>query len=90
MAAEKDVSLESNPDYSRREMEFIASQEKVVHLDDVLLRRSMLAMLGHVTRAALEEVANVLARPLGWDGARVDAEVARCAGILKEEHQVEL
>ncbi len=90
MSAGHDVTLSSNPDYTRRELEFIVMHEKVIHLDDVLLRRSMLAMLGHVTRATLNEVAGVLAGALEWNQDRLDDEVARCASILREAHQVQL
>ncbi|HET6846052.1 MAG TPA: glycerol-3-phosphate dehydrogenase/oxidase [Anaerolineales bacterium] len=85
-----DIALKSNPDYSRREVEYIALREKVVHLDDFLLRRSMLAMLGNVTRATLGEVALALAEVLHWDRDRVAAEVARCMDILRDKHQVQL
>jgi glycerol-3-phosphate dehydrogenase len=90
MAGGKDAPLASLPDYSHREFEFIATNEKVVHLDDVLLRRSLLAMLGRATGQAIEEVAQVLAGPLGWDPGRQQAELARTREILKNRHQVDL
>ena len=49
-----DASLQSLPSYSRREIAFLAQCEKVVHLDDLLLRRSMLAMLGRNDLALAE------------------------------------
>ncbi|MFN8460716.1 MAG: glycerol-3-phosphate dehydrogenase C-terminal domain-containing protein [Anaerolineales bacterium] len=45
-----DSALESLPDYSFREIAYLVQHEKIVHLDDFLLRRSMLAMLGRLTR----------------------------------------
>jgi glycerol-3-phosphate dehydrogenase len=87
---EPDIALQSNPDYSRREIEYIAVREKVVHLDDFLLRRSMLAMLGKTTRATLEEVASTLGGVLYWERDRVAAEIARCEEILRDKHQVRL
>ena len=42
-----------------REIIFLAQHEKICHLDDFLLRRSMLAMLGHVTREKMDELADV-------------------------------
>jgi glycerol-3-phosphate dehydrogenase len=85
-----DTGLQAIREYSRRELEFLGAREKIVHLDDLLLRRSMLAMLGYVTRDTLSEAAIALAGPLGWDALRVDAEVSRCAGILLERHHVDL
>ena len=90
MASGDDSLLDSLPGYSRREIEFISAQEKVVHLDDVLLRRSMLAMLGRVTREAMIEIADVLAGPLMWDARRKEFEIARTLGILKDRHQSDL
>ena len=65
--------------------------EKVVHLDDVLLRRSMLAMLGHVTRATLKEVAvrtGRHARLGSLSASRLRWRVA--LNILQDKHQVQL
>ncbi len=85
-----DASLKSLPSYSRRELAFLAQCEKVIHLDDLLLRRSMLAMLGHVTRPALDEVADALAEALNWTPQQRQEEVARTLDILREEHAVTL
>ena len=52
-----DFIFRSLPDYTLREILFLAQHEKICHLDDFLLRRSMLAMLGRVTGEAIEEVA---------------------------------
>lgn len=81
-----DSPLKTVPDYSHREIRFIAEHEKAVHLDDVLLRRSLLAMLGRVTREAVEEVASVLADPLQWSDAQRAVEVERCLGLLRDRH----
>src|SRR6185369_12627192 len=61
-----DYVLRSMPDYSRREITFLIQHEKICHLDDFLLRRSMLAMLGHVTRDMVDELSGVFANILGW------------------------
>lgn len=90
LAGGKDGPLAALPTYSRREIAFLAEHEKVVHLDDVLLRRSTLAMLGHVTRAAITEIADALAASLNWDPPKKQAEVGRTLRILKERHQVKL
>ncbi|HEX8990643.1 MAG TPA: glycerol-3-phosphate dehydrogenase C-terminal domain-containing protein, partial [Anaerolineales bacterium] len=85
-----DAALESLPSYSRREIAFLAQCEKVVHLDDLLLRRSMLAMLGRLTRPALEEIAGALAESLDWSPPQQKDEVARTLDILRDKHGVEL
>ena len=86
----QDAQLRSLPNYSRREIGFIAQHEKIVHLDDFLLRRSMLAMLGRLTRTTVEEIADALAEFMNWDGKRKNAEVARALEILAERHAVRL
>jgi glycerol-3-phosphate dehydrogenase len=83
-----DVPLESLPDYSRREIMFLAQYEKVSHLDDVLLRRTMVAMLGKLTRAALAEIADVVQEALGWSLEQKNAEVERTLRLLSDRHGV--
>ena len=85
-----DFLLKSLPDYSLREISFLVQHEKIVHLDDFLLRRSMLAMLGRVTRGMVEELAGVLGNSLGWDRAQKDAEAARTLSILSDRHEARL
>ncbi len=81
-----DRPLAALSDHSQREIQYIATHEKVVHLDDFILRRSMLAMLGKLTRAGLEELAEALAAALGWTEEQKKAEVARTLSILADRH----
>ncbi len=85
-----DAPLDSLPSYSRREIAFLAQHEKIIHLDDLLLRRSMLAMLGRLNRNVIEEIADVLAECLKWRPGQKDAEVARSLKILADKHEVTL
>ncbi len=85
-----DFLIGSLPDYSYREIAFLAHNEKVAHLDDLILRRSLLAMLGRVTREMIEELSNVLGNILGWDAERKKAEAARTLSILDQRHRVRL
>jgi glycerol-3-phosphate dehydrogenase len=90
IAAEEDATLQTLPGFSHREINYIVTTEGVVHLDDFLLRRSMLAKLGHLTWATLQEVAEVIAPALDWSGAQVVAEVERAGRILREQHGMKL
>ncbi|HKI53482.1 MAG TPA: FAD-dependent oxidoreductase, partial [Anaerolineales bacterium] len=85
-----DKLLRTLPDYSMREIIFLATHEKVLHLDDFILRRSMLAMLGHVTHEMLDELAGVLANAIGWSKEERKAEVERTLSILADRHGVSL
>ncbi len=78
------------PDHSLREILFVVTHEKVFHLDDFILRRSMLAMLGRLSREMLDELAGVLANALGWTKEQRQAEVARTLSILADRHGVVL
>ena len=52
--------------YSQREIACIALHEKVVHLDDFLLRRSLLVMSGELTYDLVVKVREVIGDALGW------------------------
>lgn len=86
----KDIPLKSLPTYSRREISFLAQNEKIIHLDDLLLRRSMLAMLGGLTNNVLEEITEVLGESLKWGQKQRTAEKKRTLGILQDRHGVKL
>ncbi|MBI2757247.1 MAG: glycerol-3-phosphate dehydrogenase/oxidase [Chloroflexi bacterium] len=85
-----DAPLKSLPSYSRREIGFLTQHEKIVHLDDLLLRRSMLAMLGRLTHENVEELADALSESLNWPGKRKKLEVSRALEILADRHSVRL
>ncbi|GAA5199792.1 glycerol-3-phosphate dehydrogenase/oxidase [Microbacterium jejuense] len=72
-----DAPLEHAPGYSTGELRYLATAEQVVHLDDLLMRRTSLAFTGGATREAAAEIAEAVAPVLGWDAARVAAEVDR-------------
>src|SRR6202142_3802941 len=86
----QDMPLRSLPSYSRREIGFIVQYEKVIHLDDFLMRRSMLAMLGCLTREAIDEICDALGESLNWEGKRKKEEAARSLKLLEERHGVRL
>ena len=85
-----DVPLSTLPEYSKREILFLAQNEKVEHLDDLFLRRTMLAMLGRLTRAVVIEVADLLAGAFGWSLERKNAEAERMIRLLADRHRVTL
>ena len=84
-----DQILRSLPDYSRRELMFSPARGRV-NLDDFLLRRSMLGMLGRINREMIDELAGIFSNGLGWDAEQRAAEVARTLSILADRHGVRL
>lgn len=85
-----DAPLKSLPEFSQREITFLAQHEKTVHLDDIILRRTMLAMLGKLTREGLLEIADILASALEWTFEQKNAEVERTLRLLADRHRVRL
>ena len=90
IAQAKDESLASHPAYSQREIVFLLKHEKVERLEDLLLRRTLMAMLGQVTPALLYELADISAAACDWSAARKAAEIERTLDLLRVKHRVEL
>ncbi|MFZ5858630.1 MAG: glycerol-3-phosphate dehydrogenase/oxidase [Chloroflexota bacterium] len=90
LTKQPDKPLQSLPEYSRREVDFLVQNEKTIHLDDLILRRSLIGMLGQLTRPALDELADVAADSLGWDAVQKQAEVSRTLDLLATRHGVTL
>ena len=90
ISAAPDQPLRSLPEYSQREIQFLASQEGIVHLDDLILRRTIMALLGQLSLDLLEELAVVLAPVLAWSQERAQQEIARTVKLLGKVHGVKL
>ena len=72
-----DQPLKNHPGYSRGEIAFMATQERLVHLEDLLLRRTSLAMSGQINGALLTELAECVASALDWSEERLQLETTR-------------
>ena len=90
IAQASDKDLSALPAYSEREILFILEHERVERLDDLLLRRTLIAMLGQVTPALLAELADISAATLGWSDQRKTAEIKRLVELLRVKHRVDL
>jgi glycerol-3-phosphate dehydrogenase len=86
MNLEADAPLRSLPDYTRREIMFLVQHEKSARLDDLLLRRTMLAMLGHLTKESVQELGDVFGDCMGWDAKQKNAEVEYALNLLRNRH----
>lgn len=86
----EDAPLKNNPKYSRREIEYLLNTEHIVRLDDLVLRRTLMAWLGGFTTPLLHEVAEIAAERLGWDDARKSQEIHRTRDILVNQHGLKL
>jgi len=81
--AAAETPLKTLPDYSVGEIRRIVAEEYVQHLDDLVCRRSIIALLGRASEPALTELAEVAGEVLGWDADRQAAEVARALNELR-------
>jgi glycerol-3-phosphate dehydrogenase len=89
-AGKEALALQTDPDYTRSEITGMAEREKIIHLDDLVLRRTLLGYLGQLTRPRLEGLANWLGDALGWQDLQKKAEVERTVEILADRHGVGL
>ena len=90
--AEDDQLLEHHESYTVREIEFIIANERVLHLDDLLLRRTAIALLGDLTkdRALFDELLTLLATAHNWTPEQTSDERRRTVEILRDRHGIEL
>ncbi|MDB5556168.1 MAG: glycerol-3-phosphate dehydrogenase [Rhizobium sp.] len=75
-------------DYSEREMIHLIHTEGVEHLDDLLLRRTTLAISGQLSLIATDAALAVLAAERSWDETARRAERSRFLSLLAERHGV--
>jgi len=86
---QEDAPLAGAPGYTVAEIRHLCTSESVVHLDDLLLRRTLIAFLGIGDGRVVEEVGAIAAEALGWSPERLEEELARTRRILVQEHGVE-
>jgi len=79
-----DQPLDHHAGYTRREIEFLLRHERVAHLDDLLLRRTSLALLGELTDDLFAELLALMASLREWSPQQADDEAARAAEILAD------
>lgn len=85
-SCESDMPLKHALHYSQREIEFIVKHEHVTHLSDLVLRRTLLAMLGEVTIPLLHELVTILSPILDWSESESKKEIESTMLLLKQRH----
>lgn len=85
---EADAPLAHHPDYTRAEIAWLVRTERVVHLLDLVQRRTAIAFTGTATAPLLDELADLAGDVLGWDAARRRAEADEARRVLAERHGV--
>ncbi len=72
-----------------RELLFLIRNEAVEHLDDLLLRRTTLAISGTLSLAILDAALELLTEEKDWSEARSLSERNRCLALLRDRHGVD-
>ena len=90
LQSRQDNPLEHNTAYSRCEVEFIAKYERVNHLSDLVLRRTLLAMIGNITIPLLHELARIIAPILDWSDDDRQVEIDRTIQLLQQRYGMKL
>jgi glycerol-3-phosphate dehydrogenase len=90
LSDEPERPMTTLPHYGVQEIEHLVRTEQVVHLTDLVQRRTSIAFTGKATTAALVELAEIAGSVLGWDDARREREVADTAALLSGPHGMRL
>jgi glycerol-3-phosphate dehydrogenase len=85
-----DEPLKFLQNYSKREILYLAQHEKIEHLDDLILRRSLLAMLGKLSTQSLLELVSILGENFNWSSVQENDEAERTLRVLENRHRVRL
>ena len=88
ISAGVDAPLRTTDLYTTAELDYLARSESVVHLDDVLLRRTDLAFTGAVTSELIEEFATVVGESLGWTQEQRAHEIDTTRSTLTTLHGI--
>jgi glycerol-3-phosphate dehydrogenase len=74
------------PRHSALEIDWIARQEQVVHLSDIVFRRTTMAIEGLLTIQCLREIGAIAAAALQWDAQRLAKEIDDVVVSLSKFH----
>ncbi|WP_121067553.1 glycerol-3-phosphate dehydrogenase/oxidase [Chachezhania antarctica] len=80
-AATGDHPLARDLQMTSAEIAWLIRHEQVVHLSDIVLRRTPLAITGRIDRALVDAIASIAAAELGWSD---DETHAQCAALVAE------
>ena len=85
-----DYCLDNHVGYSRGEIVFLTRCEYVFRLEDLILRRTLLAILGDISVGLLVELSYVIGDELGWSENIRKEEIDNVISVLSHKHGVKL
>ncbi|QKJ85656.1 Glycerol-3-phosphate dehydrogenase [Paramixta manurensis] len=86
LAEAGDTPLRHHAGYSDNELRWLIQQEQVVMLEDLLIRRTNLAISGQLTAPLIEEIGALLAKEQGWHDAQYQQQLKRTFSRLASLH----
>ncbi|WP_299724899.1 glycerol-3-phosphate dehydrogenase/oxidase [uncultured Tateyamaria sp.] len=86
-AEEADAPLDDAPGFSQREIVWLVQGRGALHLDDLILRRTRLALEQPIEDALLDELAGIMAQALDQTAAWADSEVRRIRALPTVSYQ---
>ncbi|MCW1919849.1 glycerol-3-phosphate dehydrogenase/oxidase [Rhodobacter sp. KR11] len=81
------IPLTDAPDFTESELAWIVRNERVLRLEDLVLRRTPLAITGRLTLPMLDHLAQIAGAVRGWSPERQAAEVAAVKDTLTRRHR---
>ena len=87
---EHEEALSGLAGYTAAELAHLAATEQVVHLDDLLLRRTSIAFTGALTLDSVTAAADAIAPALGWSEAHTATEVERFVALMRDAHRIDI
>lgn len=88
---DKEVKLLDNKYLiTENEIAYIAKNEKVIHLDDLLLRRTSIGWLGQANHENINQIAAVTGKVIGWSTDEIKGEIDRTKSVFEKNHSVTL
>ncbi len=83
-----DAEISPDCPYTATEIVHLIQNERVVHLSDIVLRRTALAITGQVSLEIIERIAAIMADKLGWDEETSNQEILALTSELSNYHGV--
>jgi glycerol-3-phosphate dehydrogenase len=87
---DNDSCLDNHSGYSHGEIVFLTRCEHVMHLADLILRRTLMAILGEISLGLIVELSHVVGDELGWSVSTRKDEINCVISILSQKHGVKL
>lgn len=75
---------------TENEVAYLSKIEKIVHLDDLILRRSSIGWTGQVNSENLVSIAQVVGKSLDWTQEDIDRELIHIREVFRKNHAVTL